>query len=69
MPRSGAIKGTLPTYRGVIHPKPLSLLCPKVQSSVEELGQQQVTRPGHSNASCTSLWLWEVWKVAVESSM
>lgn len=69
MPRSGSINGTLPTYRGVIHPEPLSLLCSKVQSSVEELWQQQVTQPGHSSANSTSLWLWEVWKVAVESSV
>lgn len=69
MPQSGAINGTLPAFCGVIHPKPLSLLCLKVQSSVEELWQQKVTQPGHSSASCTSLWLWEVWKVTVEGSV
>lgn len=54
MPRHSSINGTLPTYRGVIHPKPLSLLCPKVQSSVEEPWQQQVSQPGHCSPSCTS---------------
>lgn len=69
MPPSGSVNGTLPTYRGRIHPKALSLLRPKVQSSAEELWQQQVTRPGHCSASRTSPWLWEVWEVAVEGSV